>query len=323
MSESLPPASRPQPARYATIDIGTNSVKMLIVDVSGVDVTLVFDQSIVTRLGEGMQAQAQRLREVPMRRTLDAIAGFVSVAQTHGVREIAAVGTAALRNAQNQAEFLNRVQERCGLNIAVIPGEEEARLSYLAVRWDAHWRHCARLLVIDIGGGSTEIIQGEAHTGRIAARTSVNWGAVKLSEQYLKSDPPTITQLASANHAAAEGFALIHVSEELRSDFRVVGVGGTLTNLGAMDIQAAVDPEALHGHVLIADTLEAQITRLASVSLAQRKQIPGLDPNRADIILGGAILLSQALAHIGSVSVDISTRGLRWGVLYDRFLPRT
>ncbi len=305
-------------ALYAGIDVGTNSVKLTIADLANGGARRVFDQSITTRLGEGMQAHAGRLREVPMRRTLDAIADFVSLAREQQVRRIAAVGTAALRDAENRAEFLQRVQERCGLAVEVISGEEEARLSYLAVRRDPHWRNCNRLLVVDIGGGSTEIIQGEAHTDRIASRRSANLGAVKLTERYLKSDPPTIVQLASANQAAAEEFSRVELLPT-DGEVQIVGVGGTMTNLAAIEKGGWQEPEVLHGYTLSADTLEDTIALLAARTVEERKQIPGLDPARADIILGGAILLSQALAHIGAAALDVSTRGLRWGLLYDRF----
>jgi exopolyphosphatase/guanosine-5'-triphosphate,3'-diphosphate pyrophosphatase len=318
----LPPAppadTPPAAAPYASIDVGTNSVKMVIADLSDGGARRLYDSSVTTRLGEGMQAQAGRLREVPMRRTLDALAGFVGIAREQGVRGIAAVGTAALREAANRDEFLRRAQERCGLAIDVISGEEEARLSYLAVRRDPHWRAFPRLLVIDIGGGSTEIIEGEPNGDAIAARRSVSLGAVKLTERYLKSDPPTVTQLAAAHQIAAEEFGSVTLSAS-NSGTQVVGVGGTMTNLAAIALQGRTDPESLHGHTLRADALEDLIERFASRTVAERKQIPGLDPARADIILGGAILLSQALAHIGATALDVSTRGLRWGVLYDRF----
>lgn len=307
-------------ALYASLDIGTNSIKMTVADLANGGARRVFDQSVNTRLGEGMQAHGNRLREIPMRRTADGIAEYVALAKEYGARQLVAVGTAALRDAENRDEFLRRVQERCGLTIEVIPGEEEARLSYLAVRRDPHWRDSPELFVIDIGGGSTEVIRGEAHSGRIASRVSVNLGAVRLTENWLKSDPPTVAQLAAANQAAAQQFAQAPLDVDGTENFQVVGVGGTLTNLGAMNLGGVVEPETLHGYRLSADALEAQITRLAAASVAERQRFPGLDPRRADIILGGAILLSQALAHIGSAGIDISTRGLRWGVLYDRFL---
>jgi exopolyphosphatase/guanosine-5'-triphosphate,3'-diphosphate pyrophosphatase len=290
---------------------------MVIADLAGGSARRVFDQSVTTRLGEGMQAQGHRLREVPMRRTLDAIADFAAEARKQNARQVVAVGTAALRDAENRDDFLRRVGERCGIRVEVIRGEEEARLSYLAVRRDPHWRACPRLLVIDIGGGSTEIIQGEANSAEIATRASVNLGAVKLTEGWLKSDPPTVAQLDAANTAAAEGFARVALDRE--GAFQVVGVGGTLTNLGGMDLKGPTDLEQIHGHTLSVDHLEGLIALLASRTVETRRQIPGLDPKRADIILGGAILLSQALSYIGCASVDVSTRGLRWGVLYDRF----
>ncbi len=307
-------------ALYASIDVGTNSVKLTVADLSGGGARRLVDRSASTRLGEGMQAQAWRLREVPMRRTLDVLADFVANARELRVRQIAAVGTAALREAENRAEFLQRVQERCGLTIEVISGEEEARLSYLAVRRDPHWRACGQLLVLDIGGGSTEIIQGDADSDRINSRWSANLGAVKLTERYLKSDPPTVLQLATANQIAAEEFAAMDL-RPLDSAARLVGVGGTLTNLAAMEQAGCSDPEALHGYALRADALETTIALLAARTVEERKQLPGLDPARADIILGGAILLSQAMARVGATSLDVSTRGLRWGVLYDRFSP--
>ncbi len=313
----------PQPAHYACIDVGTNTVKMVIADLDGGGSVRVFEQSNNTRLGEGMQAQTIHLREIPMRRTLDAIVEFARIAQEHDVKDLAAVGTAALRDADNSPEFVERVKAACGVAIEVIPGEEEARLSYLAVRRDPHWRDKTQLIVIDIGGGSTEIIHGDPNSQGISARISLNVGAVKLTERFLRSDPPNITQLSDANRFVQEELARVENYPETESPPTFVGVGGTLTNLAAMDNNGrTLAPEGLHGYVLSQDALENQISRLATLTIEQRKALPGLDPRRADIILGGAILLSQALARAGSSSVSVSTRGLRWGVLYDRFLKR-
>ena len=309
------------PRRFAAIDVGSNSVKMIVVEVANGQASLIAVRGAITRLGEGMEAQAHRLREIPMRRTIEALTEFIEVANEHGVEQVAAVGTAALREAENREEFLRRVREACTLDVAVIPGEEEARLSYLAVRRDLQWNGREKLIVIDIGGGSTEVIFGSAEDDAITARVSINLGAVRLTETLLKSDPPTIAQLAEANRVVAEAFATAQLPEwREASHTRVVGVGGTLTNLGSMYLQAHGGGMPLHGAALNADHLEMQMALLASRTVEERKQIPGLDPRRADIILGGAILLTQALAFLGSVTVDVSTRGLRWGLIYDRFL---
>lgn len=317
---SAPTAAPSSESVYASIDVGTNSVKLVVADLAAPGGRRLYEESLYTRLGEGMQAHGNRLREVPMLRTLDAIAAFVTVAKEQGARDIAAVGTAALRDAENRADFLERVRTRCGLAIDVIPGEEEARLSYLAVRLDSRWQEASRLTVIEIGGGSMQVTQGAEGREEIASRISVNQGAVRLTEAYLKSDPPTVAQLAAANAAGADVVAPLTIEPDGEKKPTVVGVGGTMTNLAAMNLGAFQEPDALHGYVLTADDLENQMQRLASATIAERQQMPGLDPRRADIILGGAILLTHALAHFGSASIHISTRGLRWGLLYDRFL---
>lgn len=340
----------PDAELYAGIDVGTNSVKMIVADLSRGQALSVYDRTIITRLGEGMQALGGRLSLSAMNRTLDALAELVQAAQGFRVRGLAVVGTAALREAVNRDDFLERVQTRCGLDIEVIAGEEEARLSYLAVRRDPQWRDLPSLRVIDIGGGSTEIIEGVPDTDAVAARISVPYGAVRLTEAFLKSDPPTIAQLDQANRAVRDAFARID-SEAARdtlpfpgntlpalgntlpapndynsgrvfdpaASYTLVGVGGTVTNLGAMNQGGRDTAVTLHGHALTADRLGDHIDLLAQRTIEQRKTIAGLDPRRAGIILGGAILLAQALARLNAPSLLISTRGLRWGLLYDRF----
>jgi exopolyphosphatase/guanosine-5'-triphosphate,3'-diphosphate pyrophosphatase len=308
------------PALYASIDVGTNTVKMAIGDLADGGAAAVFDRSASSRLGEGMSANGARLSETAMARTADAIADFAQEARAQQVLGLAAVGTAALRDAQNRDEFLARVMERCGVAIDVISGEEEARLSFLAVRRDPHWRGLPNLLVIDIGGGSSEIIQGEPGGDRIAQRRSVNLGAVKVTERYLLSDPPTAEQIDAAQQAVSGEFAAVAGRPE--GDWKLVGVGGTLTNLGSMDLGGWFGAEVLHGHALTAEALQRLIDILAVRTVAERRSIPGLDPARADIILGGAILAARAAERVGADRLDISTRGLRWGVLYDRFRLR-
>jgi exopolyphosphatase/guanosine-5'-triphosphate,3'-diphosphate pyrophosphatase len=325
MAEDAPVAApgvrRLAPRRYAAIDCGTNSVKLIVADLSPDEARPVFELSEVTRIGEGMRANGLRLRDVPMERTLCAIEEFAAAAKEHGALEIAVIGTAALRDAGNTADFVARVRERAGLRLEVITGEEEARLSFLAVRRDPHWRRLPQLLVIDIGGGSTELIQGEAGGDGVQSRTSVNLGAVKLTEEFLGADRPSGTDVAAARAAAAEAFAAVRLKAEPAEPYHIVGVGGTLTNLGAMTLAVAPEPEALHGLSLRAADLEGLCARLSGLTLDERRAVAGLDPRRADIILAGTILLIQALKTIRSDRIDISTRGLRWGLLYDRFLP--
>lgn len=303
---------------YAGLDVGTNSTKLIVAELFP-EPRGRYEETIMTRLGEGMQASSPRLREVPMRRTLDAIQYLAEKAKEYGSIKIAAVGTAALRDAGNRDEFLHRVKERAGLDLEVIGGEEEARLSYLAGRLDPFWSQCDPLMVCDIGGGSSEVILGEPGSHEINSRLSVPLGAVRVTERFLKSDPPTIAQLAAAHKAAFTACQNLPVGP-IGQEAVLVGVGGTVTNLGAMDRADQKLAVELHGFQLRADRLEMLLERLATHSVAARREMPGLDPQRADIILGGALMLSQIMAHIGVSVVNVSTRGLKWGLLYDRFL---
>lgn len=301
--------------RFASIDIGTNTVKLTLVerDGEGRFVPLV-DTSRTTRLGEGLLAN--RLRETAIRRTLDTLREYLTLCQAHGVERIAAVGTAALRNAANRDEFLKRARE-LGAEVEVISGEEEARLSFLAVRRDPHWRNAERLLVVDIGGGSTEIIVSDSRGRGVGERVSLPLGAVRLTEMALHSDPPTIRQMETANRAAQAALQDLHLPA---TNYAAVGVGGTFVNMAAVHLRLAEhDPERLHGTLLTLADVEAQVALYAERTVEERKRIVGLDPSRADIILGGAIVLCQALCTMRLEAIAVSCRGLRWGVLYDRF----
>jgi exopolyphosphatase/guanosine-5'-triphosphate,3'-diphosphate pyrophosphatase len=301
--------------RYASIDVGTNTVKLTIVerDSSG-RFHSVLDTSRTTRLGERMVGG--RLQEVAIRRTLEALGDYAALCRREGVREMSAVGTAALRDAVNQEEFLLRARE-VGVEVLPISGQEEARLSYLAVRRDPLWRDADQLLVIDIGGGSVEFIQGQPGSRDMAGRISLPMGAVRLTEAALHSDPPSIRQISDANRLAAEVLKGLTLPTE---NYQAVGVGGTFVNMAAVFLQRAdTDPETLHGCILSLPEIEAQVETYAARTVEQRKQIIGLDPARADIILGGAILLVQTLFHCRLDAVAVSCHGLRWGVLYDRF----
>jgi exopolyphosphatase/guanosine-5'-triphosphate,3'-diphosphate pyrophosphatase len=302
--------------RYASIDVGTNTVKLTIVerDSQG-GFHRVLDTSRTTRLGERMVGG--RLQEVAIRRTLEALSDYAALCREEAVQEIVAVGTAALRDAVNQEEFILRARE-VGVEVRPISGEQEARLSYLAVRRDPLWRDAQSLLVIDIGGGSTEFILGQPGSHDMDGRISLPIGAVRLTEAALHSNPPSIRQINDANRLAAEVLKGLTLPEE---NYQAVGVGGTFVNMAAVSQRSAdPDPERLHGWVLTLPEIEAQIETYAARTVEQRKQIVGLDPARADIILGGAILLAQALFRCRLHAVAVSCHGLRWGLLYDRFV---
>jgi len=305
----------PPPERFASIDVGSNTVKLTLVerDSDGGFAPLA-DMSRTTRLGEGIHAR--RLREAAIRRTLDVLRDYVQTCREYGAQAIAAVGTSALRDAINRGDFLARARQ-VGVEVEVISGEEEARLSYLAVRCDPRWRAAERLLVVDIGGVSTEIVMGNRQEAFPSRWVSLALGGVRLTELALRSDPPTAPQIAEAVRLAQAALQGINIPS---AHYTMVGVGGTFLNLAAIRLGLAKhDPERLHGTVLAVAEVEAQVALFAARTVEERKQIVGLDPARADIILGGAIILSQILAWSGQESIAVSCRGLRWGILYDKF----
>lgn len=302
--------------RFAAIDIGSNTVKLTIAErtPSG-ELLAVYDAGSTTRLGEGIIHR--RLREAAIRRTLVALAECVRIGSEYGVDAYAVIGTSALRDAANGDEFVQRAAE-VGLAVDVVDGEEEARLSALAVRSDPRWSTLSHLLVVDIGGGSTELIVDDGGTVRAQ---SLQIGAVRLTEGVLTSDPPTIVQLDAARSVAAKTISQLSLSH---TDRVTVGVGGTVTNMGSVYRQSlGLDGRTeLHGQRLPQTEIERQIALYASMTVQERRTVAGLDPSRADIILAGAIILNRVLYAARAAEVLVSCRGLRWGVLHDRFGPR-
>ncbi len=306
------------PRICAAFDIGTNSVKLLVADLAD-GVRMLYEETIVTRLGAGMLPNNPRLWESPMHRTIEALRSLAAKATELGAEErTSAVGTAALREAANRDEFVRRLRDACGLNVRVISGEEEARLSFMAVMLDPQWRNRGALMVIDIGGGSTEIITGTVGASAPLQRTSVPMGAVKLTERFIHADPPAVKELAAATTAVNNAFSEVNLPSP--GDFTVVGVGGTVTNVAAIARGRFCAPDELHGTVVSQEQIEQVMQLLEGCGLDERKTLPGLDPRRADIIVGGVILLNMALGSTGYGKLEVSTRGLRWGVLYDSFL---
>jgi len=305
----------------AAIDIGTNSVKLVVGQrEAGGGLTILWDTTAITRLGKGVD-KAGRLDPEAVRRTLDALAGFGEQAREFGAKRVAAVGTSALRDAANGAEFVAEASKRLGGPVEVISGDREAELIYLAARRDPEIARQTQgveaLAVMDIGGGSTEVVLGRGDA--VQFRESLQLGAVRLTERTLPSDPPTPAERQAAAALADETLAVVPTTE---GPAVAVGSGGTIANLAAMERMAA-DPsrrltrDDLHGTRLTLSQIEARIAALAAVSLAERRKTPGLEPDRADVIVAGAIIQARALHRLGADAVIASARGLRYGLLYE------
>jgi exopolyphosphatase / guanosine-5'-triphosphate,3'-diphosphate pyrophosphatase len=299
--------------RFAVVDVGTNSVKFVVGEREpDGSWRTVADRAEITRLGEG--AEDSGLGAEPMRRTVDAVAGMVDEARRGGAAEIAAVGTAVLRTAKNAAELIDAVDERCGVRIEVVSGEEEARLAYLAAT-TALGRPQGALVVFDTGGGSSQFTFGRG--GRVDERFSVDVGAVRVAERYRLDGVVDDEQL----DAALDGVA----AELTRLDGHpppdaVVAMGGVLTNLAAVKHELAdYDPDVVQGTVLDLAEVDRQIELYRARSADERRGIVGLQPKRAEVILAGACIVRTVLEKLGAGSLTVSDRGLRHGLLAERF----
>jgi exopolyphosphatase / guanosine-5'-triphosphate,3'-diphosphate pyrophosphatase len=300
--------------RYAVIDVGTNSVKFNISKrrPDGTWQTLV-DRAEITRLGENLEKTGE-ISSDAMTRTVSAIAAMVAEARTAGVAAIAAVGTMGMRVARNSQQFIDSVEQRCGVRIEIIPGEEEGRLAYLAVKSGLGLAE-GSLAIFDTGGGSTQFTFG--HGSAVEERFSLNVGAVRFTEKYGLAGVVSQEQLDAAIDAIA--------SELTRIDARpapdtLVGMGGAITNMAAVKHQLAkYDPDIIQGSVIERAEVERQIEMYRSRSLEERRAIVGLQPKRADVILAGVCIVKIVMDKLAKDSLSVSDRGLRHGLLIDRF----
>jgi exopolyphosphatase/guanosine-5'-triphosphate,3'-diphosphate pyrophosphatase len=301
--------------RYAIVDVGTNSVKFHVGErAADGEWRTIVDRAEVTRLGEGLD-DAGRLEPDPMERTVEAIAAMAAEAGREGAEAIAAVGTAGLRLASNAASFLDAVRQRAGVEIEVISGEEEARLAYLAATSGLGVGGGGSLAVFDTGGGSTQLTFGDGE--RVDERFSLNVGAVRITEQC---------GLAGAVSDEALAAAFVAIATELsRLDDRptpgtLIGIGGTVTNLAAVKHGLATyDPEIVQGTVLDRAEVDRQVELYRTRSAEERSTIVGLQPGRAEVILAGACIVRTILDKLGCTSLTVSDRGLRHGLIVDRF----
>jgi len=300
--------------RYAVIDVGTNSVKFNISERrdDGSWQTLV-DRAEVTRLGEGLEKTGAISSEA-MERTIDAIAGMAAEAKERQVTAIAAVGTMGMRTARNSQQFIDAVEQRCGIRIEIIPGEEEGRLAYLAVKSGLGLGD-GSLAVFDTGGGSTQFTFGCGSV--VAERFSLNVGAVRFTEDYHLDGIVSPEQLQAALDAIAKDLSRL---DGKSSPEELVGMGGAITNIAAVKHQLAkYDPDVIQGSVLECAEIDRQIELYRTKSLVDRRTIVGLQPKRADVILAGACIVKTVMDKLQKDKLSVSDRGLRHGLLIDRF----
>jgi exopolyphosphatase / guanosine-5'-triphosphate,3'-diphosphate pyrophosphatase len=314
----------PQPAKVAAIDIGTNSVLLVIAAVEANGPRPLLERATITRMGEGVD-ETRQLAPAAIERNLACLRSYAADLRAHGLPRLDVVGTSALRDAQGAQAFLDEAAQILGVRPRVIAGDEEARLTFRGALSGLSLR--GKLLVFDIGGGSTELIVGDAAASALPeSRVSLDIGSVRLFERYVRCDPPAPQELANIEAHVAEQLSSAAPLSRLRvgEPITLVGVAGTVTTLKALELGLApYDGARVHGAVLTLRTVEELCERLASIPLEQRKRLPGLEPKRADVIVAGALIVRELLRRAGASQLVASDRGVRFGLLQglvDRFL---
>jgi exopolyphosphatase/guanosine-5'-triphosphate,3'-diphosphate pyrophosphatase len=280
--------------RVAAIDLGTNTTRLLVADVADGMVEEVLRRSVVTRLGEGVDSR-RRLLPLPIARVRNVLSEYRRDAERLEAERTLLVATSAVRDAENGEAFLGEIEWSYGFVTRLLSGDDEAALTLRGIGTGREVDE--QTLVLDIGGGSTELVVG-------ASRTSVDVGSVRITERFLHSDPPTPDELGAA--AAEIRSHLPALSVE-----RAIGVAGTITSVAALDLGLEeYDRERVHGHVLTRDGARRQLERLAALPLAERRLLPALDPERAPVIVGGALVLVEVLDRYGLSALDVSERDI-------------
>ena len=292
--------------RVGAVDIGTNSTRLLVADVDERGRATELDRrSIVTRLGQDVD-RTGRLADEAMDRVRAALTQYREALDEHGAGATFAVMTSAVRDAANGPAFVSEVRERFGLDAHELSGDEEAALTFMGAAVERDPADTTPVVVIDVGGGSTELVVG--HGREVDFHVSTQAGVVRHSERHLHHDPPEPAELAALRQdvrAIYEGA----VPEDVKQRPRLaIAVGGTASQLGSID--GAAEP---HGHRLAVPRIEEILARLAAVPLVQRRRTPGLDPDRAPTIVAGAAALLEAAGTFHRTEVEVSVNDILLG----------
>jgi exopolyphosphatase/guanosine-5'-triphosphate,3'-diphosphate pyrophosphatase len=285
--------------RVAAIDLGTNTTRLLVADVGREHVGEVVRREAITRLGEGVDAR-RRLLPTAVARVRNVLVDFRREAEALGAERILAVATSAVRDAENGEAFLGEVEWSYGFATRLLDGDEEAELTFRGV---SVGRTIAEpTLVLDVGGGSTELVVGGP--GGLASATSLQLGSVRLTERFLATDPPAADELAAL---AAHVRSVLPPLDATAG----IGVAGTVTTLAALDLGLpAFDAARVHGHRLSPEAVERQLARLAAVPLSERRHVPALEPERAPVIVAGAAIVLEVMRAYALAELETSVHEL-------------
>ena len=297
--------------RVAAVDIGTNTVLLLVAEGAAENPRAVVERATITRLGEGVD-RTRTLSAAAIARTVRCLAEYAAIVAEHGVSTVDMVCTSAARDAVNGAEFLAAVRATTGHVPRIVDGAEEARLAFEGTLSGLDLE--GPVTVFDVGGGSTEVIHGELPRGAapiLRSSVSLNIGSVRLTERYVRHDPPLEVELRAVRSDVDR--ALERVPQFSTST--LVGVAGTVTTLSAIDRGLSTyDPSLVHGSTLSRAKIRAIIDRLAKLDADGRRAVTGLDPGRADVIVAGSLIALGVAESRGAAALVVSDRGVRWGL---------
>ena len=281
----------------AVIDIGTNTTRLLVAEVEYGEVVELERRTVITRLGQGVDATG-RLADEAMDRVAEAIAGYREVIDRLGVDRIVAVATSAMRDSENGPDFHDYLGAKYGVDARTISGDEEARLTFLGAT--AGRNDDRETVVIDIGGGSTEYVVGRPGEDP-GFHTSTQMGSVRYTERFLKADPPRPEEMAAVADAVREMVPALEAEH-------AIAVAGTATSLAAID-----GADEVHGYRLNLGSCERIAAMLAGKTVEERRNVPGLHPDRAPTIVAGAVILTESIRSLGLSEVEVSDRDILHG----------
>ncbi len=291
----------------AVIDVGTNSTRLLVADVEDGRVSPLERRSTVTRLGRGVDLSGHLAGEA-IEDVCAAIGEYVGILEELGAETVDAIATSAVRDADNGSAFVAELRERFALSARVLDGEEEARSTYLGATSEAP--PSEPTLVVDIGGGSTELVVGQGSD--VSFHDSLQAGVVRHSERHIAGDPPTPAEMEAL---AGDVRTLIETSVGTGVEAtHGIAVAGTPTSLAAVEMELEpYDPSRVHGHVLALPSIQRMLSRLASVPLAERVEIPGLHPDRAPTIVAGVVILVEVMRAFELEEITVSEHDILYG----------
>jgi exopolyphosphatase / guanosine-5'-triphosphate,3'-diphosphate pyrophosphatase len=292
--------------RVAAVDLGTNSTRLLVADVEGDRLVEVVRRLTITRLGEGVD-QRRRLLPVPVARVRNTLSDYRRELEELGAMRTLAIATSAVRDAENGEAFLGEIEWSYGFETRQLDGIEEASMMLRGVAAGRDFLPEGTLLV-DIGGGSTELVVSQ--NGALPEAASLDVGCVRVTERFLASDPPAPQELAAA---------AAHVREILpvRAAKAAIGVAGTVTTLATLDLgDDEYDPERTHGHRISRAAVDRELLRLSAMTLEQRLAVPGIEPGRAPVIVAGLVILREILAAYDLREIEVSERDILHGAAF-------